>query len=383
MAIQDLKVNSLFSRLWRHCSKEAKPEENFFSELVAEAFRTHPELLYRWLDKIRVQDIPRAGSLEVTVQEHAEIAPDRSGFYDILIRIQHDAGVHLIVIESKLDCPLKREQLRDYQNELTNRMAKDPGVTATLICVTRDFENIDPPDGRAQFIQTRWESFYEILEDFLQANQSYLADQTYRFIREHHIATPVKITRPHLDALVNFGSCVQMLDAVFNSDIQNRFRELGGRMLTRPNQRIRSLLAGWLYGLRCHHGDWKLGFHLGFWHGYPARGVVYAGGIICLNGQTPEDTRTKMLSAARACLNGGSAWKPLDAPNYFATDPGFIWAQPLEDALAKANNADGVRGVLQPVLNSMRQFKDEFSFPGFRWDKDSQDELQGELSEGV
>lgn len=374
-------MSSLFSRLWRHCSKEAKPKENFFSELVAEAFRTHPELLYKWLDKIQVQDLPRDGSLEITVQEHAEIAPHQTGFYDIFIRIQHDAGLHLIVIESKLDSPLEPGQPRRYQDELTNRMAKDSSVNATLICATRDFENIEPPYGKAQFIQTRWESFYETLEDFLRTNQSYLADQTYRFIREHHIATPVKITRPHLDALVNFGSCVQMLDAVFDSDIQEGFRELGGRMLTRPNQRLQSLLAGWLYGLRCHHGNWKLGFHLGFWHEYPAQGVVYAGGIICLNVQPQDEARAKMLSVAAACLRGEGAWSSLDAPNHFARDPGFIWAQPLEDALEEANNAAGVRGVLRPVLNSMKKFKNEFSFPGFKWDKDSQDELQGELSE--
>jgi hypothetical protein len=40
-------VASLFSKLWQHCSKEAKPTENFFSDIVAELFKAHPEFLCR------------------------------------------------------------------------------------------------------------------------------------------------------------------------------------------------------------------------------------------------------------------------------------------------------------------------------------------------
>jgi hypothetical protein len=48
------KMSSLFSTLWRHCSKETKPRENFFSDIVAELFKAHPELLSRWLQSVGV-----------------------------------------------------------------------------------------------------------------------------------------------------------------------------------------------------------------------------------------------------------------------------------------------------------------------------------------
>jgi hypothetical protein len=48
-------VASLFSKLWQHCSKEAKPTENFFSDIVAELFKAHPEFLCQWLRMLSLE----------------------------------------------------------------------------------------------------------------------------------------------------------------------------------------------------------------------------------------------------------------------------------------------------------------------------------------
>jgi hypothetical protein len=61
-------MGSLFSRLWKHCSKEAKPRENFFSDIVAELFKTHPEFLFKWLDALEV-DLIRGTDPEIVYQE--------------------------------------------------------------------------------------------------------------------------------------------------------------------------------------------------------------------------------------------------------------------------------------------------------------------------
>ena len=126
------------------------------------------------------------------------------------------------------------------------------------------------------------------------------------------------------------------------------------------SQRLESLKKGWIYGLRCHHCNWQVWFHLGFWHGYPVPGVVYAGGYICFNLEDPQnpDAQTEALSRAGERLETHDTWNRY-APNEFALHPGFVWARPLK----QENNAAVLRGVLQPIVDSMGDFQRWFEFP--------------------
>jgi hypothetical protein len=40
--------------MWRHCSKETKPRENFFSDMVAELFKAYPDFLFQRLHDLDV-----------------------------------------------------------------------------------------------------------------------------------------------------------------------------------------------------------------------------------------------------------------------------------------------------------------------------------------
>jgi hypothetical protein len=83
-------MSSLFSYLWRQCSKETKPKENFFSAIVAELFKTHPEFLFQWLDALGVKLTQRAAP-EISFQECFRSESGEQGIYDLFIRLRNGA----------------------------------------------------------------------------------------------------------------------------------------------------------------------------------------------------------------------------------------------------------------------------------------------------
>ena len=175
-------------------------------------------------------------------------------------------------------------------------------------------------------------------------------------MKEHRISVPVEITPTYLDAFLNFRPCLEMFDAVLDSELREGFNELEGRLMVSQNQRFESLKKEWIYGLRTHHGNWQIGFHLGFWRGDPIPGVVYAGGYICFNLKDPKEQR-EALACAASLLKTADKWKWY--LNEHAVHLGFVWANPIP----QPNNAAILRGVLQPVLNSMQDFQRSFHFP--------------------
>jgi hypothetical protein len=348
----------LFSNLWRHCSKEAKPRENFFSDIVAELFKTHPEFLFKWLDALKIGQF-QGTDPEILFQEFFRSENGDQGIYDLFIRVRNGAGDHLIVVESKIDSTAMWGQLQKYQDDLTRRLKREPLLKATLIYVTRDFENPVPPVGDAQFLPTRWERFLQILETFSETQPSWLAAQVKAFMKEHRIAIPVQVTPVLLDAFLNFRTCLEIFDAVLDSELLEEFNKLGGRLMVSQNQRFESLKKGWIYGLRTHHGNWQVGFHLGFWHDHPPSEVVYAGGYVCFNPSNHQNpnAQTQALSCAAKYLETAGTWKRY--LNEYAVHLGFVWAE----AIPQPNNAAVLRGILQPVLKSMRDFQRSFDFP--------------------
>jgi hypothetical protein len=360
-------MSCLFSNLWRHCSKDSKPKENFFSDIVAELFKTHPEFLFKWLDALEV-DLIRGTDPEIVFQQFFRSENGEQGIYDLFIRVRNGAGDHLIVVESKIDSTAMWGQLRKYQDDLTGRLERKPpdGHKATLIYVTRDFENQRLPSPveastskKVHFVPTRWELFLQTLDEFCKTDPSWLAAQVKTFMKEHRIAIPVQVTPVLLDAFRNFRTCLEMFDAVLDSELLEEFNKLGGRLMVSQNQRFESLKKGWIYGLRTHHGNWQAGFHLGFWHDHPPSEVVYAGGYVCFNPSNHQNpnAQTQALSCAAKYLETAGTWKRY--LNEYAVHLGFVWAE----AIPQPNNAAVLRGILQPVLKSMRDFQRSFDFP--------------------
>lgn len=356
-------MNGLFSHLWRHCSKDAKPRENFFSDIVAELFKTHPEFLFLWLHALKADLIQ--GTPEIAIQEFFRSENGEQGFYDLFIRVRNGSGDHLIVVESKIDSTAMPGQLEKYRQDLTHRLAQTPpdGLGATLIYVTRDVENQRLPSPlkgstsqNVHFVPTRWELFFQTLDDFCKTHPSWLAAQVKAFMKENRIAIPVQVTPVLLDAFLNFRTCLEMFDAVLDSELREEFNQLRGVLMVSQNRRFESLKKGWIYGLRTHHANWQVGFHLGFWYGQPLSGVVYAGGYICFNLKDPK-AQLEALAHAASYLKTADTWKRYLNEN--AVHLGFVCAQPIP----QPNSAAVLRGILQPVLNSMRDFQRSFDFP--------------------
>jgi hypothetical protein len=289
--------------------------------------------------------------------------------------VRKGGGDHLIVVESKIDSTAMWGQLQKYHDDLINRLKQNPldGHKAILIYVTRDFENQRPPSPvegltseKVQFVPTRWELFLQTLEEFCKTDPSWLAAQVKAFMKEHRTAIPVEVTPVLLNGFLNFRTCLQMFDAVLDSELLNDFNKLGGRLMVSENQRFESMKKEWIYGLRTHHGNWQVGFHLGFWRGDSLPGVVYAGGYICFNLKDPK-AQAEALARAAKYLETADTWKRF--LNEYSVHLGFVWANPIP----QPNNASILRGVLQPVVDSMRDFQTWFKFPweGQTFEKDT------------
>lgn len=112
-------------------------------------------------------------------------------------------------------------------------------------------------------------------------------------MKEQRIAVPVQLTKAQLDAFLNFSPCLETFDAVLDSELLEEFKKLRGLMRVSPRQRLESLKKRWIYGLSSYHGNWQVGFHLGFWRAHPDPGVVSVQQPYCLN---PTETLSKFWS---------------------------------------------------------------------------------------
>jgi PD-(D/E)XK nuclease superfamily len=107
-------LTTLLSKLWKHCSKGAKPREDFFSDIVAELFRKHPEFLCQWLGILLPANVTDPA---ISVRQHFSSPEGPEGFFDIFIRLREGDGEHHIVIESKIDTTAWDGQLEKYDAE--------------------------------------------------------------------------------------------------------------------------------------------------------------------------------------------------------------------------------------------------------------------------
>jgi hypothetical protein len=157
-------LSTLLSVLWRHCSKGAKPREDFFSDIVD--------------------------------------------------------GEHHIVIESKIDTTAWDGQLEKYDAEMHRRLSITPKLKATIIYITRDFERPKATSGDAHFVQTRWECFLQTLEAFCETNSSWFVAQVRDFMIEQRIATPVQVAKSLTNSPSWVGAVQPFHVAAFIKDLQ-------------------------------------------------------------------------------------------------------------------------------------------------------------------
>jgi hypothetical protein len=86
----------------------------------------------------------------------------------------------------------------------------------------------------------------QTLDEFCKTHPSWLAAQVKAFMKEHRIAIPVQVTPVLVDAFRDFRTCLEMFDAVLDSEIREGFTKLGGGLMINKSQRMDSLKQGWI-----------------------------------------------------------------------------------------------------------------------------------------
>jgi hypothetical protein len=347
-------MRSIFLKLWNHCSKEARPEEDYFTEIIGHLFAERPDLLYNWLEKLGISVPGKPVLPNIRTQQQFK-AGLWAGRYDLFIEIDQPGWRQLVAIESKVRSSEGPNQLGKYIHDLTSRLGEN--VQAALIYITRNIEPEKSLDtGTVCFRQSRWKDFVEFLDSQPNKRTDWLLLEIIAFMKESRIGIPFDITENHLSAFANFSECLALFDEVLDNKVALEFQKLGGRILKKTS-RLRSLKNNWVYGHISGHEDWSIGFHVGFWRNHHENGSR-VGGYVCINPRKLDIG--KAIEKARAALvASASQWEQYQTNNV-VRDPGFVRSEPIDRFLHLADQEQALTKVLLGVVSDLQAFKVNF-----------------------
>jgi hypothetical protein len=220
-----MRVVSLFTKLRRLGSDQL---EDFFTEIVAEVFRRHPDVLLSWLRSLNATEAQHPE--EVSVETQTSLKPvlnhDTGSRPDIFISLKERNRFEWIYIESKIGSKQQENQLSNYADHL---MSARELANRSLIYVTRDFEPavVNARPGLA-FKPTRWFEFYRHCQRF-QSIGCELLTQMMLFMEENNMAIGNQFTPVHILALSNFQVARTLMDATLWGVVLKKLRSICGK----------------------------------------------------------------------------------------------------------------------------------------------------------
>jgi hypothetical protein len=365
-------MSSIFLRLWNHCSKEARPGEDYFTEIIGHLFAERPKLFYKWLEKLEIYVPDKDVVPKICLQRRFPLFATR---YDFFIEVNQAEWTQLIAIESKIRSTENPEQVPKYIQHLTTFSSAT--VRTALIYITRNNEPKEKLDTSVvRFKQCRWKDFVEFIVEQESMQTDWLVLETIAFMKESRIAVPFDITDSHVSAFIHFFECLAFFDEVLdNTKVADEFRELGGKLRTKSS-RLKSISNNWVYGHISSHNNWSIGFHVGFWRNHRQTGETSVGGYVCINRLKAEaaETLQKAREALKKCkLN----WEPYKT-NDVVRDPGFVWSESLEKVLRQGEQEEELTKLLLRVISDLKIFQANLDFP---WESLSTEEEETITSE--
>lgn len=256
-------IMSLFDQLLRlHIG--ARPEEDFFTEVVAGLARHDTEIMGIWLESVGVKGA--CGKIaEIVTQQRYETLVEKGhshdSIVDMVVRLIDPADEvpsDLVFVESKVASGEGVSQLQRYADHLVR--AQKSG-RRWLVYVTRDYDpKLPPPVEGVVFLQARWHEYYRVLKG--RARQP-LRDETLRFMETHGMAQGNRFTP--LDVLVmrNMKRVVGLMQAALNGEVLERMKSMSGG--ARPDSSLARILkeqGGW--GLEWLSWKTSCGLQVGF-----------------------------------------------------------------------------------------------------------------------
>ncbi|MGG6295495.1 PD-(D/E)XK nuclease family protein [Leptolyngbya sp. AN02str] len=223
-----MSTTSLFSRLLS-LNTGRIPLEDFFTELVAYLFSQNKEILYAWLQALKLIDATACFDAHVFTQQEFKRLDnhDSESRPDILIKLIGKSGQSMIFVESKIGSHEGHEQLSRYAEILDSFAGFHQSV---LIYITRDFEpknksdifkNI--PESPVQFKQARWHQFYQFLKPW---SKTALVPEIIAFMDENRMARNNQFSSIDIIALANLRNSIKLLDEALGEEVSQKFDQV-------------------------------------------------------------------------------------------------------------------------------------------------------------
>lgn len=356
---------SLFSDLLR-LHRGHVPTEDFLTEVVAHLMRSHQALTIAWLEQLGVLETTEYRELVVKTQARftATVDTDPDSRLDILIELIAPDAVDWIVVESKLDAPEGRDQLRRYAAILA---AKSDVRRKVLIFLTRDHASKNAtsilPDagGTVVFRQARWHDFYHLLKA---QQQDEMVAEVARFMEELGMSDSNRITPLDLMALTSVRRVLRMMNGILLESTAARLREVIGNVDASAKSRLgqlerhnRYILVAWL----------PRGWWCGVGFGFPADiHGPYPGVYVVLEVDPKSPSRSDIIQAMREIELKRPEWR-----SYNLSDPlgwaGISFSRSLADFLPEEDHVAAIKAFLGQGIEQVAQFKTEY--PHLPWTK--------------
>lgn len=206
---------SLFQEIRRLSTVERDQLEDVLTEIVAAVLRRSPELALSWLKGIGATELESVDAMRVTTQERFEQLDghDSESRIDLVIRLEGGGRKQIVFIESKVGSEQGEGQLRRYAEHLAEAARRSPKTAATLVFITRDYEQCEKPAVNGfsyTFCRARWFEFFRYLKPH--SNSDGLAEQLKLFLEENRMSIGNQFRSTDLVALENFLGAKALMD---------------------------------------------------------------------------------------------------------------------------------------------------------------------------
>ncbi|MEK9506506.1 hypothetical protein [Gaopeijia maritima] len=353
---------SLFSSLLGlHGSQ--RPEEDFFTEIVAGLLRREPHIAVRWLSSLGI--VPAHVDYRVQVDTQTTYAPledhRTESRPDLRLHLTDPGGrEHVLFVESKVGSRGSMDQLSRYAEILATR----PAHERTLVFITRDY---DPFEGdcvvqrcrtHVAFKQTRWHHFYHILSAY---RDDPLADEAATFMERTGMARRDTFTPTDVLALQGFPQALSIAKESLWNTVSDEFTKVLGKQPRKRSSHSQLALKN-RYILKVEmQGRKEWWFGLGFFLGGAGQDYPEVGGMLEV---APSASRRDDILEVMRTLDGAGDWRGFRLREHGAWS-GIKMVKPLSAFLDGDNHVGALEDYLLSVVQAVGALKAQY--PALPW----------------
>lgn len=358
---------SLFKQLQKLYRPDRFQHEDYLTEIVAQVLQDAPEFTLAWLHSLKVTDL-KNGKPTIRTQLTYDKLPhhDTDSRPDIAITIVEGDEKELVLIESKVGSVQGDTQLRRYADHLASEKERKGFKKATLLFITRDYEETchpRPQDSNVSYRQTRWFEFYNKLKTHLETRYDGLAKQLKLFMEENRMSLGNQFRSTDLVAMENFLSAKALMSETLAGEVSINAWMILGTVSNLTNQADKELREYSRYTI--FSGDDRFGCLIGYFlpHERPDQ-PVWVG--VEFYSQPGAGVRREVIQAFRGWVaKTDGAW----TSEHLDNETEWAYVRKRVSIQSLMGGGDHVRAIKDYLLQSLEEVKEfKKTYPGLPWE---------------